>query len=323
MAERMYFFDSTKDDKRIYQAADFARFHHQIIGNGVSNDANKPNLKVEENKNLDVHLGAGYMFANGYMYENTATKTLKVDTASSTNDRIDRVIIRFDSNPEERKIYATIKKGTASANPSPPPVERSNYIHEMSVAQIRVKKGSSIITQSQITDERTNDAVCGYIQLHNIYRGLKINELGVVSFPNQSFIKARNNSPQTFKAGVPLAESFPIKLGGTEVDTQREIKNSEQIEIKTDGIYSFWTEVAFNSGEVNAGAKLDTYLFVNGRQSFPLGSKFFAGGRDRFAIASGFDNLKAGDIVDFRVTTIGFEKDVTTDFTRVRVAKTA
>src|SRR5699024_11338090 len=62
----------------------------------------------------------------------TATKTLKVDTASSTNDRIDRVIIRFDSNPEERKIYATIKKGTASANPSPPPVERSNYIHEMS-----------------------------------------------------------------------------------------------------------------------------------------------------------------------------------------------
>src|SRR5699024_8459768 len=250
MAERMYFFDSTKDDKRIYQAADFARFHHQIIGNGVSNDANKPNLKVEENKNLDVHLGAGYMFANGYMYENTATKTLKVDTASSTNDRIDRVIIRFDSNPEERKIYATIKKGTASANPSPPPVERSNYIHEMSVAQIRVKKGSSVITQSQITDERTNDAVCGYIQLHNIYRGLKINELGVVSFPNQSFIKARNNAAQVFVEDTRLENAIPIKLGTTEEDLQREIHNSEQIKVKADGVYSFWVELAFPNSSI-------------------------------------------------------------------------
>lgn len=323
MAERMYFFDSTKDDKRIYQAADFARFHHQIIGNGVSNDADKPNLKVEENKNLDVHLGAGYMFANGYMYENTATKTLKVDTASSTNDRIDRVIIRFDSNPEERKIYATIKKGTASANPSPPPVERSNYIHEMSVAQIRVKKGSSVITQSQITDERTNDAVCGYIQLHNIYRGLKINELGVVSFPNQSFIKIRNNSHEDLKGGTNLSNAIRLNLSGTEVDTQREINSTRDVKVKTDGVYSFWVEVAFLKDEAKDGSKLDIYLFVNGKQSFPLGSKTFQGGQDRFIMASGFDNLKEGDLVDFRYTSIGFKNDPKVDFIRVRIAKTA
>src|SRR5699024_5985125 len=95
MAERMYFFDSTEADERIYDAADFARFHHQIIGNGVSNTQNLPDLEVSAGDNMEINLGAGYCFADGYLYQNDSTKTLEHDIADTENDRIDRVIIRL------------------------------------------------------------------------------------------------------------------------------------------------------------------------------------------------------------------------------------
>src|SRR5690625_7891458 len=86
MAEKSYFYDSTASDERIYQAADFARFHAQIIGNGVSNTTTMPDLEVSAKNNMEVSLGAGYMFANGYMYENSSTMTLKHDIADSRSE---------------------------------------------------------------------------------------------------------------------------------------------------------------------------------------------------------------------------------------------
>src|SRR5699024_2871365 len=135
MAERAYFLDSTEDKEHIYQAADWARFHHQIIGNGVSNDKDLPNLKVSATTNMQVSIGAGFMVGDGRMYERTKTMSLKHDIADSNIDRIDRIIIKCDTTPGSRDFYAYSKKGIAGANPSPPPVERSAYVHEMSVAQ--------------------------------------------------------------------------------------------------------------------------------------------------------------------------------------------
>lgn len=323
MAERAYFLDSTEDDEHLYQAADWARFHHQIIGNGVSNDKDLPNLKVSATTNMQVSIGAGFMFGNGHMYELTKTMSLKHDIADSDNDRIDRIIIKFDTNPESRDFYAYIKKGIAGANPSPPPVERSTYVHEMSVAQVRIKAGSSVIDDSQITDERTNDAVCGYIPLHNIYRGLQINELGVASFPNQSFIKTRNNGKQIIEAEKEYGKEGILNFGTTEVDKQREIYSSNKIKVKSSGVYSFWVQVAFYTNKVKEGAKFDVYLYVNGKESFPLGSHVFSGGRDRFVMFSGFDELEEGDVVEFKYTSLDFKEDTETYFTRIRVAKTA
>src|SRR5699024_50411 len=128
MAERMYFFDSTEDNKRIYNADDFARFHSQIIGNGVSNTESLPDLEVTAGANMEVNLGAGYMFANGFMYENDSTKTLEHDVADNDNDRIDRVVIRFDRNPdlkEREGNKAIILKGAPDSNPKPPEIVRS------------------------------------------------------------------------------------------------------------------------------------------------------------------------------------------------------
>ncbi|MCG3418960.1 hypothetical protein [Oceanobacillus jordanicus] len=321
--ERMYFFDSTADDQRVYQAADWARFHGQIIGNGVSNDPNLPNLEVTAKTNMEIALGAGFMFANGYMYENDSTMTLTHAIADPNNDRIDRIVICFDNNPAERRIYAYVKKGTPASNPVLPSLTRDSYVFEMSVAQVRIIAGKSFVEQSEIEDERADDLVCGYIPLHNIYRGLTINEVGMVSMPNQSFIKTRNNTSQPVPAGVSLSQALKIKFGETQADKQSEIISDEQFVAKADGIYSFWIEMAFEFSDVVIDGQISVYVYVNGAQSFPLGTKSFGTTSDRFLMVSGFDDLQEGDVVDFRFTTGNFDRDTQTQFVRVRVSKVA
>ncbi|MBM7598463.1 hypothetical protein JOC34_000820 [Virgibacillus halotolerans] len=321
--EKSYFYDSTENDERIYQAADFARFHAQIIGDGVSNTASLPDLEVTAKTNMDVSLGAGYMFANGYMYENSSTITMKHDIADNNNDRIDRIVIRFNSDPAERSIKAVIKKGTPASNPAPPAITRDSYVHEMSVAQVRIVAGKSYIEQSAITDERADDNVCGYIPLHNIYRGLGINELGMVTMPNQSFIKTMNSTPQTITKNTSMGNAVHLEFGTIEEDKQNEITSGTQFTAKADGVYNYWVELAFEHNMIPVGAELHVYNYVNGKESFPLGTKLFSDGMDNFIAVNGFDSLKKGDKVDFRITSYQMNVDVDTRFSRIRVAKLA
>ncbi|MEK5107029.1 hypothetical protein MHI57_09655 [Cytobacillus sp. FSL K6-0129] len=316
--ERSYFFDSTQEDQRIYQAADFARFHAQIIGNGVSNTVNLPDLTVEAKQNMTVTLGAGYMFANGYMYENTAALDLVHDVAHTTQDRIDRIVICFDGNPAERRIYAYVKKGVPASNPVAPAIIRDGYIFEMSVARVRITAGKSFIEQNQITDERTNDAVCGYIPLHNIYRGLQINEVGMVSMPNQSFMKAINRNPIQLTSTRQV-----IPFGTIERDKQSEIKNSTTFKAKANGIYQFWVEFAWPQEDGLTGSDIQVYLFVNGQESFPLAANVLSDVNDNFVIQSGFDELNAGDEVTIQALAFRASNLPTTNFIRIRIAKMA
>lgn len=314
----MYFFDSTADDRRNYQAADLARYHAQIIGNGVSNTASLPDLEVTARTNMDIALGAGYMFANGYMYENDSTMTLTHAIADPNNDRIDRVVICFDNDPAERRIYAYIKTGVPGNNPTPPSLQRDNYVFEMSVAQVRIIAGKSFIEQSEITDERANASVCGYIPLHNIYRGMQINEFGMVSMPNQSFMASMNNTP------IQLTNTRKILPFGTiETDKQQEVVNNTTFKVKADGIYQFWVELAWQQESGLTGVDVQIYLYVNGSESFPLAAKVLADENDNFVIQSGFDELKAGDEVTVEALAFRSNNLPETRFTRVRIAKMA
>ncbi len=300
--ERTYFFDSTEQDERIYNAADFARFHAQIIGNGVSNTANLPDLEVTAQNNMNVGLGAGYMFANGYMYENTSTLTLTHDTADSNNDRIDRVVIRFDANPEERSIKAVILKGTPANTPVPPALTRDNYIYEMSVAQVRIIKGKSFIEQSQITDERANYVVCGYIPLHNIYRGLEINEHGMVTMPNQSFVDVRADDANYEIKYDSFEEQLPINHIIT--DRQGEISNNAFIP-KADGVFHIWMQIRCAESvlrNMNIGsthfADIQAYADINNtKPDLPIGANVVMRNTDNIWTFSQPIPLKKGDVL--------------------------
>ena len=311
----MYFFDSTEDDERIYDAADFARFHHQIIGNGVSNTQDLPDLEVSAGDNMEINLGAGYCFANGYMYSNTSTLSLEHDIADTENDRIDRVIIRFDNNPEERTIKARILKGTPDNNPTPPEIKRDNYIHDMSVAQVLIKAGKSYIEEEEITDERANDEVCGYIPLHNIYRGINVDENGMTSFVNQSFVKSINTDIQTFESGAEFQNPNELELGDIIEDTQKEV-SGEKIKVKSNGVYNFWVQIYLIDPP---RSRFYVYMYLNGEHNITLGMQEIEGDNRRIFFNI-FDYLKKGDEIHFGVTHSG-SVDLKCERSRIRMAK--
>ncbi|MCR6111749.1 hypothetical protein HXA35_20390 [Bacillus sp. A301a_S52] len=159
MAELYRFFNSTPDDVRTYQANDFAQVFGNFLGDGFFDG-----LGITANNNMTVSVAPGSGMVQGHEYTNTATKVLDLDVADSTQDRIDRVVLRLDRNTENRYIKAFIKKGETGSG-APPELTRNDYIWELSLAQVVITAGKSFIELSQITDERGNHDLCGRVQV--------------------------------------------------------------------------------------------------------------------------------------------------------------
>src|SRR5690606_19171511 len=144
--------------------------------------------------------------------------------------------------------------------------------------------GKSFIGQSQIMDERTNDAVCGFIPLHNIYRGLQINEVGMVSMPNQSFVKAYSTG---LSVSFPAGQETTITIPKIEEDHQNEMSGNFFIP-KTSGVYDLYIEVGFPTGHVPSNTDMHIHVYKDNVRSFPVAARTL-GGYDNFIFGTGVD----------------------------------
>lgn len=125
------------------------------------------NLQVTAINALGVGLkfGVAYLKINelgGAVFANTSDTTLVIDTSSPTAPRVDRVVIRYTEATQ--KIEPAILKGTPNSIPQAPDITRNGDVYEISLAQVRVNAGATIITAGNITDERLNEAVCGLVR---------------------------------------------------------------------------------------------------------------------------------------------------------------
>lgn len=162
MPQKSSFFDSTADDVRAYPAREFAEYFSRFVGNGVFMGGTSLSATASgEDANIKVNIGHGWI--NGYHYSvYDEALTLRVEPAT-TQDRIDRVILRLDISTPVRAIKALIVQGLPHANPVPPDLVRSGNIYDLSLAQIRVVANTSVILPENITDERLNNQVCGIV----------------------------------------------------------------------------------------------------------------------------------------------------------------
>lgn len=160
LGEFYRFFDSTIDDKRYYTADEFAEYFRSMLTSGILNGGT--NLQVNSlGTDMNINIQDGYAFINGYLYKVEGGHELVVDTPNPSLPRIDRVVLRWDVSEENRYIKAFVLPGTPKASPVPPDITREGNVFELSLAQIYVEAGKSFITESAITDERFNSAVCG------------------------------------------------------------------------------------------------------------------------------------------------------------------
>ena len=299
----MYFLDSTEDKKHEYNQNDFARFHNQIIGTGVSD---VDSLTVSAKNNMEIALSTGWIFANGYALEIENTKTLEHDVAHPDNDRIDRVVVRFDTNPEGLDFYPVIKKGTPAKEPVAPSLTRDNYIYEMSVAQVLIKAGKSYVEDSEITDERSNDDVCGYIPLHNIYRGMDVDEFGRLNFPKQTHVSAYSDTEQKIKERTPGGggEDEKINFPKVSADTQNEYDSSDSsFKSKSSGVIlvNAQLDMSYESDEY----RITLLVYKNGKRFQEIG---YVAGRSTNFRAVGINGtslipVDKNDVLDIRLYT--------------------
>lgn len=121
-------------------------------------------LPVSAASGMNVVVGKGrawmaYAEFAGIVYANLSVLTLTVPTADAYYDRVDRVVIHYDRTANT--VGAKVISGKAATAAQPPSLTRNDSAYEISVAQIRVKKGTTSITASDISDERLDASVCG------------------------------------------------------------------------------------------------------------------------------------------------------------------
>ena len=159
MALRYGFFNSRNGD-RLYNADDISGFFYNLISNGVLATPST-NLQVQVGSGMTVSVSPGYGMIQAKYIDLTTAQSVQLTAADIALDRIDRIVLRLDR--QNRQIVIAAKTGTPTANPAAPALTRTADVYELSLARIAVAHGTAVITQAEITDERSNTSVCGYI----------------------------------------------------------------------------------------------------------------------------------------------------------------
>lgn len=162
MAITYGFFNSVNGD-RTYNADDISNYFLKLISNGVFATPSNA-MQVQESAGMTVQVSAGWGFINCKWLNNDAPYLLTLDASDVVLNRIDRIVMRLNASNDVRTMSIAIKKGTPASSPQPPALTRvTGGVWELSLAQIVVNAGATSITQAEITDERANTSVCGYV----------------------------------------------------------------------------------------------------------------------------------------------------------------
>lgn len=148
------FWDSQGGD-RLYNADSMEEWLKPFFVTGVFNG----HLQVTSSGGMNVSVATGYCNVEGKVrYFDNATN-FKLDAASGTYNRVDTIVI--ERNDGDRMISLKVIKGGSDGQPIAP--VRESGVYQLVIAQIAVGRGVTEITQSDITDTRTDSILCGYV----------------------------------------------------------------------------------------------------------------------------------------------------------------
>ena len=102
---------------------------------------------------------------NGIVWWFDSAQQLTIEPAEGTGtlDRIDRVIVEWRTVDYADKPELKVLKGTDSSSAVPPSLTNTSTLRQISLAKVSIPAGTTAITSSLITDERTDATVCGIV----------------------------------------------------------------------------------------------------------------------------------------------------------------
>lgn len=166
----IYSFPNNQDE---YTGAEhIMRWHHGRTS-GVFGAGNNANVAaVAGAMAVTVSDGLGWLSnneGNGIVWwnqeeKNTGTKlALSVDMADGVLNRIDRVVVSWQTTNYVDRPTISILKGASSSSPVAPSLTNNSTMRQISLARISVPAGITSIAASLITDERMDGSVCGIV----------------------------------------------------------------------------------------------------------------------------------------------------------------
>ena len=167
MAQSSGFFNAFKSGSVYapkYNANDFSDNLAAIISTGVRRSGND-DLRVTSAGGMGLAVEIGRAWINGRWYVNDAVyNELSVPTApTGDRARIDRVVLRLTIEGNTQNILLAYLTGEVSVSPTAPALTRTESVYEIALADIYVDALVTSITQANITDQRGNKDVCGWI----------------------------------------------------------------------------------------------------------------------------------------------------------------
>lgn len=127
---------------------------------------------VPESMSVTVADGVGWMSnsnADGVVFWNDNEKTngsklmLTHDVADGVLDRIDRIVVTWETTNYVALPTITILKGVSSSNPVAPSLTNNSIKRQISLAQVKIPAGTVSLNDSMVSDERLNPEVCGIV----------------------------------------------------------------------------------------------------------------------------------------------------------------
>ena len=163
MAEISAFFNYRDEDAERYPAEVFAEYFASLIGNGIFNGGD--NLRAYcTGADRIVRVLPGSAWINGYYYRlKDEELPLELAEADATLDRIDRIVVRLNTDPGTYAIHLVVLQGTPASEPEAPELVREGDIYDLSIATVRIAHNTAALAADAVTDTRLLTDVCGLV----------------------------------------------------------------------------------------------------------------------------------------------------------------
>lgn len=140
---------------------DFSDAMQTVIGDGISEAYGGGQFRLTVN-GFSLTLSSGYAFSAGRFIRNDELLPLSVQLPGNTEDRIDAVAVWVDYTARQVRleILADVDKNEILSDPT---VLRDGDQYAMVLYFVRVRRGATSLTLDDITDVRSNGALCGMV----------------------------------------------------------------------------------------------------------------------------------------------------------------
>lgn len=148
---------------RAISSAPLRKLIKKLFSDGVMPNPSTNMQVVVGDSGMTVKVNPGFAIVNGCLKLEETQRTLEIQAASTSYDRIDTVVVRLNDEANARICDLYVRPGTPASSPVRPELVRSGSVFEIGLADIFIPRNTAQIAQQRITDTRYETARCGVI----------------------------------------------------------------------------------------------------------------------------------------------------------------